>query len=393
MANTYRVPRKEDLPDIMMPGENTLTYKGELPKTVKFTGKLAIGSMVGYRYQVVDILGEGGMGTVYKVLDLRRRGRKGDVYYALKINKKTSPDFMKEAMLPARLSTSNPNIIRPVYMGHDDTLGVDYIVMEYVDGIALSKRCSAIKNLMERECMVVAYEVCQALLALESCGILHCDIKPSNIMLDDAGVVRLTDFGISMKLAVDREGDASSSSSSTSPKSGTPMYASPEQLLGDSTIDFRSDIYSLGATLYDLATGVHAFPGKSANDVLFNRYNQPTPRRTPHQQNSAISQPFSELIMKMMAPERQDRPENVQSVLDSLLQIGCPPGPEARTMIMRQLRVREEVPAEVNKLKELFKREWSLPKVILNIPMHVWGIIGLLLVVFFVFWIVINLPL
>lgn len=392
MANSYRIPSKEDFPDMMMPGENTLTYKGELPKAGKPIGKLAIGSLIGYRYNVISVLGEGGMGTVYKVLDLRRKGRKG--VCALKINKKTSPDFLKEAMLPALLPRNNANIIRPVYMGHDDTLGVDYIVMEYFNGISMSKRCAAIKNLTERECMVVAYEICQALLALESCGILHCDIKPSNIMLDNGGSVRLTDFGISMMLSMDRGGDASASGSATSPKSGTPMYASPEQLQGDATIDYRSDIYSLGATLYDLATGMHAFPGKTANDVLFNRYNQPLPRKTPRQQNPAISEQFSSLIMKMMAPEREDRPANVQSLLNMLLRIGCPPGSEARTVIMRQLWAREaEKPKPTVPIINLINQKWKLPDVIMNIPIHVWGITGLVLLVFIIFYIILNLNL
>ena len=331
---------------------------------------LPAGYVIGHRYRIIKLLGEGGMGAVYKVEEERRQG---SIMRALKINKQTSPDFLREATLPARLTHRNPHIVRPVYMGHDDTLGVDYIVMEYVKGESFSSIYRRIGWLTEQECLVVAYEMCQALESLEVCRILHCDIKPSNIMLDVNGVVRLTDFGVSVGL--DRK-----DSKPVIPQNGTPLYESPEQWQQDLGIDNRSDIFSLGATLYDFATGQHAFPGKSTADVLALRAKHPEPAKTPRKANPLISREFSDLLMDMMAEDPEDRPGGSNYLLETLVELGCPADEEGRTAIMKNLLTRApsgDIPEAVLDKRELIRNGLFIGGVVLLVIVAIWISISL----------------
>lgn len=329
---------------------------------------LPAGYVIGHRYHVIKLLGEGGMGAVYKVEEERRQG---NIMRALKINKETSPDFLREATLPARLTHRNLHIVRPVYMGHDDELKADYIVMEYVKGESFSSIYRRVGWLTEQECLVVAYELCQALESLEVCRILHCDIKPSNIMLDVNGVVRLTDFGVSVGLDKGK---------SVIPQNGTPLYESPEQWQQEPGIDNRSDIFSLGATLYDFVTGQHAFPGKSTADVLAFRANHPEPSKPPFKANPLVSKEFSNLLMDMMAEDPEDRPGGSAYLLETLIELGCPSDEAERTAIMKNLLTRGPsgpIPEYVPDKKELVRK----------------GLIGggILLLVIIVFWICASL--
>lgn len=326
---------------------------------------LPAGYVIGHRYRIIKLLGEGGMGAVYKVEEERRQG---SIMRALKINKQTSPDFLREATLPARLTHRNPHIVRPVYMGHDDELKADYIVMEYVKGESFSSIYRRVGYLTEQECLVVAYEICQALESLEVCRILHCDIKPSNIMLDVNGVVRLTDFGVSVGL--DRK-----DGKPVIPQNGTPLYESPEQWQQEVGIDNRSDIFSLGATLYDFATGQHAFPGKSTADVLAFRAKHPEPAKTPRKANPLISREFSNLIMDMMAEDPEDRPGGSNYLLETLVELGCPADEGGRTAIMKNLLTRGpsgEIPEAVLDKRELIRNGLFIGGVVLLVIVAIW---------------------
>ena len=295
------------------------------------------GTLIDNRYRVVNLIGEGGMGAVYQVTDEQGANNQ---FYALKANNLVKQDTMQETTLLKRLSHAIPHIVRPMAFGHDDALDTDYIVMEYIIGESFENICERIGYLTENECLVVAYEVCQALEALEVCQVLHCDIKPSNIMLDENGIVFLTDFGSAISLKRQDE-TGRRPSPPPLPQNGTPLYESPEQWRRKPSIDSRTDIYSLGATLYDLATGRHAFPGETTNEVFAYRAKHAVASMTPRRANPSLSREFSELIMNMMAVDPEDRPGTSSYLLDALVELGCPKYEEDRTEIMQNLLTRE----------------------------------------------------
>ncbi len=223
------------------------------------------------KYQILEEVARGGMGVVYRALD-PALGRT----VALKVMLAGSiagPDqiarFQREARAAAGLS--HPNIIQVFEVGRDGD--VHFIAMEFVDGIAADRLLRVEKPIPIRKALRIARDVARALDHAHRNGIVHRDIKPGNILLtgpevrggDDASDFRvlLGDFGLA------RDTTATSGLTMSGDLVGTPAYMSPEQAWGRaSTLDGRSDIYSLGAVLYELISGKVPFPGSSIGDVL-----------------------------------------------------------------------------------------------------------------------------
>lgn len=213
------------------------------------------GQVVGERYRVVAMLGRGGMGEVYRADDLKL-----GITVALKfLPRATGQDdawrarFLDEVRL-AR-SVSHPNVVRVFDVG--ETNGDTYLSMEYVDGETLDSLLSRINRLPELKANQLAQELCAGLAAIHDAGILHRDLKPTNVMIDGRGRLRLTDFGLAARGELGRSDVAA----------GTPGYIAPESIAGRETT-LRSDVYSLGLVLYELYTGSAAYPGTKNADLL-----------------------------------------------------------------------------------------------------------------------------
>ena len=210
---------------------------------------LNMGIIIGERYEVVGCIGSGGMADVYKAKD-----HKLNRFVAMKVLKpEFSADtnfirkFQREAQAAAGLA--HPNVVNVFDVGEDK--GINYIVMELVEGITLKDYISKKGKLTVKEATSIAIQVSMGLEAAHNRNIVHRDIKPQNIIISTDGKVKVTDFGIARV--------ASSNTISTNAM-GSVHYSSPEQVRGGYS-DFKSDIYSLGITMYEMVTGRVPFDG------------------------------------------------------------------------------------------------------------------------------------
>ena len=212
---------------------------------------LKTGAMIGERYEIVGKIGSGGMADVYKAKD-----HKLNRFVAVKVMKVEFNNddsfirkFRREAQAAAGLA--NPNIVNVFDVGEDG--GLYYIVMELVEGITLKEYVEKKHKLSVREATSIAIQVCMGLSAAHAQGIVHRDIKPQNIIISTDGKVKVTDFGIAR---------AASSNTISANAMGSVHYSSPEQVRGGYS-DAKSDIYSLGITLYEMVTGKVPFDGET----------------------------------------------------------------------------------------------------------------------------------
>ena len=204
---------------------------------------LKIGMFLGNRYEIISKIGSGGMADVYKA-----KCHKLNRFVAIKVLK---PEFSQDQSFVSKFRMeaqsaaclSHPNIVNIYDVGEEN--GIYYIVMELIEGITLKKYIERRKKLEIRESIEVAMQVARGLEAAHAEHIIHRDIKPQNIMISKDGKVKVTDFGIAR---------AASSQTISSNTMGSVHYISPEQARGG-YCDERSDIYSLGITLYEMLTG------------------------------------------------------------------------------------------------------------------------------------------
>ena len=212
---------------------------------------LKSGMIVGDRYEVVGKIGTGGMANVYKAKD-----HKLNRFVAMKVLKqefREDTTFIKKFKTEAQSAAglTHPNIVNVFDVGEDD--GIHYIVMELVEGITLKDYISKKGKLSVKEATSIAIQVSMGLEAAHSHGIIHRDVKPQNIIISTDGKVKVTDFGIAR---------AASSNTISSNVMGSVHYSSPEQVRGGYS-DEKSDIYSLGITLYEMITGKVPFEGET----------------------------------------------------------------------------------------------------------------------------------
>lgn len=235
--------------------------------------RTALAAKLESQYRIVRLLGQGGMGSVYLARDLTLERE-----VAIKVIK-TADDsreiydrFRREAKTAARLS--HPNIV-PLH-AFGEVEGMPYFVMGYVRGESLADRLRREGRLSEEEARRIFAEIADALDHAHRQGIVHRDIKPDNVLLEDeSGRALLTDFGVAK--AVDK-GETMTRLGSVV---GTPHYMSPEQASGHSDIDGRSDLYSLGVMAYAMLAGRLPFEGKTAADILTQHLTrEPAPIRT-----------------------------------------------------------------------------------------------------------------
>ena len=276
------------------------------------------------KFQIKSFLGRGGMAEVYSAEHLLLKKT-----YALKLmrNENSNSDnvFVKRFLREAKMTHAleHPNIVRVLDAGSDFQTGYLFIAMELVEGLTLQQ--SLQKNqLSEEELRKILFVMANALSALERAGIVHRDIKPSNIMCTADGVYKLMDLGIA-KLQRPEAGE----NTLTMEKSviGTPAYASPEQCQSSHNVDIRSDIYSLGATMYHAATGRLPFDGKTAIDtVLKVLKDKPVPLK---ELRPDLSDELVFVIEKMMEKSPADRPQTPHEVIE-MLQFGNAVGKKKR---------------------------------------------------------------
>lgn len=214
------------------------------------------GDVLAGRYRIAGLLGRGGMGEVYRADDLKLRQPVALKFLpeALSADGATLARFYQEVSVARQVS--HRHVCRVYDVAEAE--GFHFISMEYVRGEALSSLLKRIGRLPEDKAVETARQLCAGLAAVHDAGVLHKDLKPANVMIDERGDVRITDFGIAALT-----GDAGARDS----PAGTPAYMSPEHLAGRE-LTTRSDLYSLGLVLYELFTGRKAFEASSLPELL-----------------------------------------------------------------------------------------------------------------------------
>jgi len=257
-------------------------------------------------YLVESKLGTGGMGEVW----LAHHGRM-DRHVALKVlsreltrDRSYVQQFTREVQTTAQLD--HPNIVTAFDAGEHN--GIHYLATGFVDGEELETRLARENKLPEHEALRIAKDVAEALCyAWKKCSLVHRDIKPDNIMLTSDGEVKLMDMGIS------KSHDQATGVTAAGYFVGTPQYMSPEQAFSEDPLDYRSDIYSLGATLFHCLTGSPPFDGEKTITILTKHATEPLP--SPRKLNPNVSKEASALLNVMMAKEKEGRHSSWESLI------------------------------------------------------------------------------
>lgn len=274
------------------------------------------------RYEILGMLGSGGMGRV-----LHARDRVLDRHVAVKVlnpycalDESYTRRFLNEARAAARLN--HPNIVQIYEFGTEESCA--YLVMEYVDGPSLKQELNERGPYDEVRAAELIGQACLALGAAHEQGIMHRDVKPDNMMLTRQGAFKLVDLGLA------KHEDAASDQTVTGATMGTPHYISPEQILGAKEIDRRADIYSLGATLFFLATGTTPYEGTSGAHIMAKHLNDPLP--DPRRVRPELSVAFSRVVARAMAKSPDDRYQDTRDLradLDRVRTLARPAPPPA----------------------------------------------------------------
>ncbi len=306
---------------------------------------LNTGTFIQNRYEIISKIGSGGMADVYKAKD-----HKLNRMVAVKVLKSEFRDdkvfvskFRTEAQSAAGLS--HGNIVNIYDVGEE--AGINYIVMEYVEGITLKEYIRDQGRLSPKEATSITLQISAGLQAAHNNGIIHRDVKPQNIMISTDGKVKVTDFGIAR---------ASSVNTVTSNVMGSVHYSSPEQARGGFS-DEKSDIYSLGITMYEMLTGHVPFNGDTAVAVALQHLQEEMPG--PKEEVPEIPYSTNQIVLKCTQKKPELRYQNMEELIRDLREslvnpegdfVTIPLDPDSPTMVMAaedvdQLKSEQKMPA------------------------------------------------
>jgi serine/threonine protein kinase len=265
------------------------------------------GEKFGERYQIIEEIGQGGMGRVFKAKDLEL-----DTIVALKMIKpqfSSDPDIVnrfKRELLLAR-EILHEHVIRIHDLG--EIKGIKYISMNYIEGNTLKEILQSTGKLTIEKTIDIIKQVCRALIAAHNKGIIHRDLKPQNIMIDKSGKAYVLDFGIARSISLD------SDAAEEGIVLGTPDFMSPEQIKGEKA-DATTDIYSLGIILYEMATGKLPFSATDQRELLYKHLNElPEP---PSRLNLQMPLQLERITLKCIEKKKKNRFQSVQEILQEI---------------------------------------------------------------------------
>jgi len=268
---------------------------------------LSTGQDFGGRYEILGAVGQGGMGSVY-----RARDKELDEEVAIKTLK---PQFVTDATLVERFKQeirlarrlSHRNIVRTHDFGQ--WRGVYYLTMEYVEGITVRDLLDTRGKLGISAALAVAGQLADALSVAHAQGIVHRDIKPQNLLLDDEGSLKVMDFGVA------RLAERTSTLTEAGLVVGTPSYMPPEQLLGEK-VDARSDLFAVGVVLYECLTGSLPFEAQSPISLIAKLLHEEP--LIPSSLNDEVSPALSQLVLCLLAKTPEDRVQTAAELGDQL---------------------------------------------------------------------------
>ena len=270
------------------------------------TDKLTRGTVFAGRYEIIDELGKGGMGKVYRVEDTKVKEE-----IALKLikseiaaDKKTIERFRNELKIARKIS--HRNICRMYDLGEEGFL--QYITMEFVAGEDLKRFVKRAGQLTSGKAIYIAKQVATGLTEAHRLGVIHRDLKPQNIMIDQDGNARIMDFGIARFVDSDKL-------TGSGVMIGTPEYMSPEQA-EVKEVDKRTDIYSLGVVMYEMVTGQVPFEGETPLSIVMKH--KTTMPRNVRDINTLVPKELASIIAKCLEKDRNNRYQSAEELIEDL---------------------------------------------------------------------------
>ena len=299
-------------------------------------------------FKIIRLLGKGGMGNVYLANQISM-----DRLVALKIllksfsnDKESVEQFLNEARVSGRLD--HENIIPAIDAGEYD--GINYLASAYIDGEDLEHRLDREHVISEKEALKISIKIARALqYSWDSFGLLHKDIKPGNIMYDKKGEVFLMDMGIAQYISDDSKKEEHIL--------GSPFYMSPEQTIA-SRLSWSSDLYSLGATIYNLIIGLPPFDAPEVMKIIEMHTTKPFPEPLERNPTAEVTKQTVELLKKMMMKNASERFDSwagfIEAAEDCLKQFQ--PKDELIVSSTKNKKVKKKVPVQKTKVKSLPKK-------------------------------------
>lgn len=259
--------------------------------------------------ELLELVGEGGMAYVWKAHDLK----KGRIVAVKVLKDNDSPEGIKlfQDEAKAMMLIEHPNFVKAYKVDCHENIW--YFVMEFVDGYNYADYLRHRPQVREEDCLLICASVAAALDYIwKEYRLVHCDIKPDNIMINSDGIIKLTDLGLCHMYQGLKDGSIKQPEHIL----GTPSYLSPEQIYGDVDLDQRADIYSLAATLYHLSSGQALFNNLNIDDTIRAQCNPHRKSNDPRVYNPRLSEGFSQLLEVMLIKDRDARVQNWSDVIE-----------------------------------------------------------------------------
>lgn len=277
-----------------------------------------IGQVLGERYELVDLLGHGGMGAVYKARHIQM-----DRFVAVKMLLADLNDddtilarFFREAKASGKIN--HPNVVQLIDFGQA-TQGEAYIVIEFLDGLSLDQVIRSERQLDAFRAVNIFGQICDGVAKAHSKGIIHRDLKPSNVMLvTEEGIkdfVKIVDFGLAKGLNLSEE---SQRLTQTGEVFGSPIYMSPEQCLGQS-VDERSDVYSTGVLMYETLTGKVPIVGANVTETIARQMTEIPKPFSEVRPDLQINSRLEQVVLKALSKSPEQRQASMLELKEELL--------------------------------------------------------------------------
>jgi serine/threonine-protein kinase len=272
------------------------------------TGMLAVGQTFAGRYEIKSILGMGGMGVVYRAHD-RELGEPVAIKTLKSDAMAGDPALLQRFKDEIRLARkiTHRNVVRTHDLGEVE--GMYFITMEFVEGQSLKHLIQSRGSLPVNVVLTIGKQLCRALEVAHEQGVIHRDVKPQNLIVEPSGTLKVMDFGIA-RLASRTDGVTQAGMAI-----GTPEYMAPEQLLGDN-VDFRADLYAAGCVLFECLCGRPPFVADSPISLVAKQLEETPP--SPASLNAEVPEPLSQLILRTLSKDREQRPRGAAELHDLL---------------------------------------------------------------------------